>query len=272
VEPGSRAGIPAHPWRPAFTRAFVLCAIVWIALEIMALVLGLAVVGRYGGGPIRNWDNTVEQWSIAHRGPLIGIAKVIAFAGDAPFLALIAALVTIVLLLLGQRMRAFVPLVAYLGGEAIVFVTRQVVQRPRPPTANFPAPYAVPGVHETSYSYPSGHATAAVAVIVSLAALAVVAWPRFWAWIVAAVLVLGAVFVAWSRLVLGVHWFSDVAFGMLFGIPWAWRFATSRGRSPGRTMGSAPRARHHVLARAHLLARTMGVGRRRGGGTQDRRR
>jgi undecaprenyl-diphosphatase len=46
-----------------------------------------------------------------------------------------------------------------------------------------------------------------------------------------------------SRLVLGVHWFSDVAFGLLVGIPWgiavtillaqtAWPFKWLSGGSP----------------------------------------
>lgn len=207
-------------WRPAFIHALILGLVVWLILEVIAIVLGLAVVGRHGGGPIQGWDNTVEQWAIVHRSSLVGVSKVIAVVGDAPVLALFAALATAVLLLLRQGMRAFIPLVAYLGGEALVFVTRQVVLRHRPPTAVYPAPHAIPGMHETSYSYPSGHATAAVAVLISLAALAVMTWPRAWGWVLCVVLILGAAFVAWTRLVLGVHWFSDVAFGMLLGVPW----------------------------------------------------
>ncbi|MGH7691299.1 MAG: phosphatase PAP2 family protein [Candidatus Dormibacteria bacterium] len=147
------------------------------------------------------------------------MSKVIAVLGDAPALGAISVVLTLILLGLRQRMRAFIPIVAYLGGEALVFITRQVIARPRPPTANYPAPHAIVGVHETSYSYPSGHATAAVAVIVSLAVLAVITW-RLWGWVLAGMLVLVAVAVACSRLVLGVHWFSDVALGMLIGIPW----------------------------------------------------
>lgn len=268
-EGGPRTDSGTGTWPSAFLRAFLLCVAVWIVLEVLALVLGLAVVGRHGGGPIKNWDDTVEQWSIAHRGPLIGVSEVIAFAGDAPFLAVISVLVTVLLLFLGQRMRAFVPVVAYLGGEAIVFVTRQVVRRPRPPTAVFPAPHAVPGVHETSYSYPSGHATAAVAVIVSLAALAVMAWPVVWSRVGAIVLVLGALFVAWTRLVLGVHWFSDVAFGILFGIAWGitvavvfrdlpWPFTRSgRPRHSGADDASpGPRSWRGTNAMRQLFAST----------------
>lgn len=207
-------------WRRAFVQALLLCIVAWVVLEVIALVLGVAVVGRHGGGAIQGWDDTVEQWAILHRTSMVGISKVIAVVGDAALLGVIVVLGTVVLLLLRQGMRAFIPLAAYLGGEALVYATRQVVHRHRPITANFPAPHAIPGVHETSYSFPSGHATAAVAVLVSLAALALMTWPTMWGWVLGGILILGAAFVAWSRLVLGVHWFSDVAFGMLLGIPW----------------------------------------------------
>lgn len=200
-------------------RPVAIGGVTFVLLEIVALVLGFAVVGRHGGGPIQGWDNTVQQWWISHRTHLVGVSKVIAVLGDAPALGAISLVLTIVLLALRQQMRALTPIVAYLGGEALVFVTRQVIARPRPPTANYPAPHAIVGVHETSFSYPSGHATAAVAVIISLAVLAVVTW-RIWGWVLAGILVLAAAAVACSRLVLGVHWFSDIAFGLLLGISW----------------------------------------------------
>jgi undecaprenyl-diphosphatase len=237
----------SRSWWPAILRAVAVLAITWLLLEALALVLGLTVVGRHGGGPIQSWDNTVEQWSIGHRAHLVSVSKVIAVLGDAPALGGICVAATIVLLLLRQRMRAFIPLVAYFGGEAIVFFTREVVKRHRPPTANYPAPHAIPGVHETSYSYPSGHATAAVAVLVSLAVLAVITWPKVWGWILGVFLGFVAVVVVWSRLVLGVHWFSDVAFGMVVGVTWGVAVALTlrnlpwvgslRIQAPARTTG-----------------------------------
>ncbi|MGH9045588.1 MAG: phosphatase PAP2 family protein [Acidimicrobiales bacterium] len=193
---------------------------IFIVLEIVALVLGLAVVGRHGGGAIQGFDNTVEQWWIGHRAHLVSVSKVIATLGDAPALGIISIALTVILLALRQKMRALVPIICYIGGEALVLITRQVITRPRPPTANYPAPYAIPGVHETSFSYPSGHATAAVAVLIGLAVLALITWRAAVAWLPALLLTLLAFFVACSRLVLGVHWFSDVAFGMVLGISW----------------------------------------------------
>ncbi|MGH9094345.1 MAG: phosphatase PAP2 family protein [Acidimicrobiales bacterium] len=189
-----------------------------VILTAVSLVLGFAVVGHHGGGPIQGWDNTVGAWWLHHRAHLVSVSKVIAVLGDAPALAAISVVITILLLLAGLRVRALIPLAAYLGGEFFVFFTRHFVTRPRPPTANYPAPHAISGVHETSFSYPSGHATAAVAVLVSLGGVIWLSRRSWWPWVLA--VVLGAA-VATSRLVLGVHWFSDVAFGMVLGISWA---------------------------------------------------
>lgn len=187
-------------------------------LAAVLAILGLAVVHRHGGGPIQGWDNTVERWFWSHRSHMVGASKVIAKVLDAGPLGAIAVAVTVVLLLLRLGIPALIPLAGYVGGEALVYVTRIYMHRPRPSTANFPAPHAVSGMHETSWSFPSGHATGAAAFLVCLGGLAAVSWRTWWPW---ALGLLAALAVAGSRLVLGVHWFSDVVFGLAVGIPWA---------------------------------------------------
>jgi len=59
------------------------------------------------------------------------------------------------------------------------------------------------------YSFPSGHATAALAVALSYA----VAWPAL-----VSVLVTGALVVGWSRVALGVHYPGDVLMGQLIAL------------------------------------------------------
>jgi len=188
-----------------------------ICLLVAGTAVGLGLVGRHGGGPAQGWDNRVWQWAIGHRGPLIGVSKVIATVGDAPALGAICVLLTLALWLTLRSPRALTPFVAYLGGEALVFLIREVVHRGRPLTADYPAPGAVRGVHETSYSFPSGHAVAVTAVVVALLGLLALTRGRWWPWLVALVV---AAFVADTRLVLGVHWFSDVAVGLALGASW----------------------------------------------------
>jgi undecaprenyl-diphosphatase len=183
----------------------------------VGLIIGFAIVGRHGGGPIQAWDNTVESWYVHHRGPLVGVSKFIATYLDAFPLAVICVVLSAILVFTLRSIRALIPIVAYLGGEFQVYAIRQVIPRHRPPTANYPAPGAINGVHETSYSFPSGHSVAVTAVL--FAVLGCIALTRriWWPWIVA---LLASLFVVDTRLVLGVHWFSDVVFGLVLGIAW----------------------------------------------------
>jgi membrane-associated phospholipid phosphatase len=210
---------PKSPW-PAIGRAVLAGVTAALVIEVGLVVLGLFVVGHRGGGPIQGWDTTVWRWFLHHRGGLVGVSKVVAVVFDATGLGPIAVGLSLILLALLRHLRAVAPLVAYLGGEFFVYFTRLFVHRPRPITANYPAPGAVPGVHETSFSYPSGHATAGTAVLVSLGVLAIVTWRTWMPWLLAGLLALGGLGVATTRLVLGVHWFSDVAFGAAAGLAW----------------------------------------------------
>ncbi len=71
--------------------------------------------------------------------------------------------------------------------------------------------------HQTSFSYPSGHATSAAVVYLLLAWLVPLRWRRA-AWSLAGVMILlnGV-----SRIMLGVHWASDVIGGTLLGAAFA---------------------------------------------------
>ncbi len=71
--------------------------------------------------------------------------------------------------------------------------------------------------HQTSFSYPSGHATSAAVVYLTLAWLAPPRWRRA-AWSLAGVMiVLNGV----SRMMLGVHWASDIVGGTMLGAAFA---------------------------------------------------
>jgi undecaprenyl-diphosphatase len=234
----SQSTTATAPGRADWLRdAVVRLALVGAGLLILGLVLGLTLVGRHGGGPLQGWDDTVQAWSIAHRDGLVGVSKVIATWGDAALLGVIAVLLTVVWLVVSRSLRALVPIIAYLGGEGLVFLIREVVHRHRPPTAVFPAPHAVSGVHETSYSFPSGHAVAVTAVLFALLGTLALAHRAFWAWPLA---LAASCFVIETRLILGVHWFSDVAIGLLLGIAWGVTVAVVGRRLPPKGLGESP--------------------------------
>ncbi len=198
-------------------RVVKLMSLVLIGIFIVGVVLGFVLVGRHGGGPLQSLDNWVGNWYLNHRGSLVGISKFVAKYLDAAPLGVICVVASVAAFLAWRTTRAFIPFVAYLGGEIEVFAIRAFIHRPRPLTANYPAHGSVPGVHETSYSFPSGHATAVSAVLFGVLGCWALSHRAWWPWLVA---LIGSLFVCDTRLVLGVHWFSDVAFGLLFGAVW----------------------------------------------------
>jgi membrane-associated phospholipid phosphatase len=185
-------------------------------LFAVGIALGLGLVGRHGGGVVQGWDDRVQAWDLHHRFA-IAAAKVVAFLGDAPKLAGVVVVLTGVLLVATRSVRALVPIVAYLGGELQVFLLREVIHRHRPPTADYPAPGAIPGVHETSFSFPSGHSVAVTAVLFGCLGAVAIATRWWWPWVLAAV---ASLYVIDTRLDLGVHWFSDVTVGLVLGVGW----------------------------------------------------
>lgn len=186
------------------------------ALLAVGLILGLGVVGHHGHGPFRGFDHRANAWFPDHRYHLAGLSEVIAVIFDATGLGPLCVLIAAVLWLRWPFVRAVVPLVAYLGAEALVFIVKVVVAEPRPVTRQL--------VHETSHAFPSGHATAGAAVLFSLAALIVAERRSKWPWLFAAA---GAVLIGWSRLILGVHWFADVTIGAILGAAWGLAVARS---------------------------------------------
>lgn len=71
--------------------------------------------------------------------------------------------------------------------------------------------------HQTSFSYPSGHATSAAVVYLLLASLAPPRWRPF-AWALAAAMI---ILNGFSRIMLGVHWASDIVGGTMLGTAFA---------------------------------------------------
>ncbi|MBU0825883.1 MAG: phosphatase PAP2 family protein [Alphaproteobacteria bacterium] len=71
--------------------------------------------------------------------------------------------------------------------------------------------------HQTSFAYPSGHATSAAVVYLLLAWLAPRRWRAAACALAASIIILNA----FSRIMLGVHWASDIVGGTLLGTAFA---------------------------------------------------
>lgn len=110
------------------------------------------------------------------------------------------------------------PLIAFAGALLSNIALRIAVGRMRPSVDYIP--HGLPELQADfqRYSFPSGHAGAAVVAFVALAALA---WPhkrlRWPAFIFSALVIAGTGF---GRVYLGVHWPSDVVAGYLLAGAW----------------------------------------------------
>lgn len=88
---------------------------------------------------------------------------------------------------------------------------KHVLNRPRPEWDN-------PITVEHSTSFPSGHATAAATFALAvLLVLPLLIRSRAWRWVVGAVTVVVALLICADRIMLGVHYLSDVVGGVLLG-------------------------------------------------------
>jgi undecaprenyl-diphosphatase len=100
------------------------------------------------------------------------------------------------------------------GGEALDQLLKELFARPRPS-------FVDPLLLETGYSFPSGHAMMSLVTSGMLAYFAVLAlqsWRARVAVIFGAALL--ALLIGFSRIYLGVHYFSDVVAGFAAGAIW----------------------------------------------------
>ncbi|HET7250527.1 MAG TPA: phosphatase PAP2 family protein [Gemmatimonadales bacterium] len=179
-----------------------------LALGLLAAFAALSIAVTAG------WTVPLDQATVAavagHRTDVLNnLAINVTSFGSAPVVVLIALLVTLYALASGRQRVVlalfWTPLSFFLDN-----VLKLVFQHPRPTQAIIAIP--------DSYSFPSGHAVAASALYITLALIAAHGERRqrprrilLWSGVAVAVLV------AWSRVYLGVHYFSDVVGGLLLG-------------------------------------------------------
>ncbi|GAB3710100.1 phosphatase PAP2 family protein [Mariniluteicoccus flavus] len=204
-----------------------------------ALILALAFAfGPYvmAVDPKSNGDHQLLHWLGTHRVDAVtAFAKVLDVVGGpsvTPWLTLAIAVALAIFrrAVLGVLV-ALITLLSWLPGH----FAKKMFTRPRPPADVNPAfQYSGPGAN----SFPSGHTSFVVALVIALAfALGVTGRRRRWALVVGAILV---GLVAFARTYLGVHWPTDVIAGICFGLGTAlilwpiatWLYAKARAKWP----------------------------------------
>lgn len=180
-------------------------------LVVCVAVFALTAVDVASGGLVARADPHVADWAYLHLGPDRGWLSDVTRLGDAALLAVVA-LVAAAWLARSGRVRDGVLLLAAAGATALVTtVLKDAFGRARPPYVD-----PVEGPH--SFSFPSGHASGAFAVYVLVAFLLAERRPPGARALALAASVLLATFVAVTRVLLPVHYTTDVIAGAAVGL------------------------------------------------------
>jgi undecaprenyl-diphosphatase len=180
------------------------------ALPLVALAAIWLAMLQFGSGPL---DRSIyEALYAGHRPAMLVVARIFTFLGEPTVLVGVGFAVAALIWWRRSGRLALVLLLVILIGRGLSEVQKYGIARARPNLE----PHLVV---VKSPSFPSGHATSSMIFYLSLALALTIGtrWHRL--------AIAGAVFlsllIGLSRVMLGVHWPSDVIAGWSFGLGWA---------------------------------------------------
>ena len=201
----SRRAQPPSRWTLTIAAVVVIANLVLFALVAEDLL---------DGGGLISHDEAVLAWFVEHRTDgLISAAKVVSALGGFASLAIVGALLGLWLWRRGWHVAlAAAPVASLVLASLASTASKALFDRERPPVV----------LHATTVTlaaFPSGHATDAAAFFLaaSVTLAITIAQRRSTRVLLVATGLFLAMLVGLSRLVLGVHWLSDVVAGWALG-------------------------------------------------------
>jgi undecaprenyl-diphosphatase len=256
VDPSRAPAVAAHEaaTHPAARRSFLRARIdpdtatgLGLTLALVGIVVGGVVLGvlaflvRTSAAGIAGIDTSAATWGATHASSLsTSVLRVVTqFGATVTITVLVIALSVLEYRRIPSRAMPAYLLAVVIGQLLISNLIKVLVARARPaidPLAGF-----------TGASFPSGHTTAAASFYAAAALVLGRGRPFRVRTILAGIAVGIAVAVGASRVLLGVHWFTDVVAGLALG--WSW-FAICSIAFGGRLMrfGAPVEAAQEVAA------------------------
>lgn len=187
----------------------------WLVVLVVGLAVFLADLAIVLNGSIQGTDRLTEL-SVHHTlGPATyGFFKVITSLDNNLQSTIFLIFVLLVLLGLRRWWSVLVSVVVVIGGSLVDTLVKVLVARPRPHLFHQP-------IQAGGYSFPSGHSVGATTLLLLVSFLTWhVSHSRGLTAAVTVVCVVLAGLIGLSRVVLGVHWPSDVVGGFALGSAW----------------------------------------------------
>jgi len=195
-------------------RAFRGAALLVIAMSLLGSFFAIGgAIGdaRYFAARDDALKESMYRHAMDHPTPR-RIMQVVTFFGDVRFLIPAATTGLVILSALRGRILATIWAFATLGGYWLIHGLKVFYGRARPD-------YLEPILTEGSMSFPSFHA-AGSAMFYGMCSYLLIRETRRVGWLLAPLLGLFILLIAFSRVYLGAHWFSDVIAGTTLGFGW----------------------------------------------------
>ncbi|HEU5482496.1 MAG TPA: phosphatase PAP2 family protein [Sphingomicrobium sp.] len=182
-------------WRVAIGAAVL--ALLWLAMLMV------------GAGPVDG--RLLAAFYAGDRAAIAGVASVLTFFGDGPTLILIAVAAAAWMLWRGLPRHGLAIIAVTLLGRSLVDLQKYGIGRLRPEELDHLVPVS-------SASFPSAHAANSMIVYLTIALVLTAGLPR--SRLAAGGAIALSLLVGLSRVILGVHYPSDVVGGWAFGLLW----------------------------------------------------
>lgn len=185
--------------------------VILLSLFVAAAVLFAKVAREVQEKETLLWDRQVLTSVHSGANHFLDVGMPILTDIGAPLIVCVLALVTAGLFVYkNEYRRACIILFNVSGALVLDIVFKSIFMRDRPDLW-------MQLVHETGHSFPSAHATVAVALSL---AVCVALWDSRWRWWAVSAMGIYSLFVSYSRLYLGVHYPTDIIAGWLVALGW----------------------------------------------------
>ena len=224
-----------------------------VALVLVAVPFSYLLFEVIRDGPFTRFDESAANELHARVVPhpeLVELLHGISWLGKPLLLGICIALGAIFVYRRGRQRLALFLAITAIGGGLVDSAVKILVNRPRPIVET-------PLAHAFGKSFPSGHAMSSTVTYGALLLVFLPVVPKRWKPVAYGFVTLLVGSISASRLLLGVHFVSDVLGGIVLGLAWLagcaatfniWREERGRPKTHVSTEGLEPEAEHDLPA------------------------